>query len=442
MSLKTELDRIYEQVYLIKESMSSEESSIFIAGFEEGIDEGIGKWLGKAAGWISDIPNKAKKAAKWVGDKASDLYKRGKDWANKTIDKIKNWMSETFAKVKEWMSDAGKWISEKFETFVQKMKDAFSAMGQKLVEFWEATKEKSKAFWEATKSFFSRMMESIKKGYASAKEWLYKMGGKASEWVKRNWEKLKDFASRAKDKLGDLFNKAIEMIKKGGAIAKKWLDIVALYLITKPAEKIKEWLKKIPELWDRYSKMFGEWLDRQVHDFKVGFEEGSGRPWDRAKGFIEKPEFPEANVKPIIPEEDVTNPETLRKRREIQKKERSFAKYTKNQGVDGAKLFKPLTHQAAQSEVEAAAENLAKSAEFKSKYWNYSETDLRNVLKQKKFTPLAIDWVVYCWQMEKEAKEVTLSSGKKVKVDKKKRMPLPDSFESFRYLKTFEGFSY
>lgn len=430
MSLKTELDSIYEQVYLIKESMSSEESSIFIAGFEEGIDEGIGKWLGKAAGWVSDIPNKAKKAAKWVGDKTSDLYRKGKDWANKTIEKIKNWMSETFAKIKGWMSDAGKWISEKFETFVQKMKDAFSAMGQKLVEFWEATKEKSKAFWEATKSFFSRMMESIKKGYASAKEWLYKMGGKASEWVKRNWEKLKDFAGRTKDKLGDLFHKAIDMIKKGGAVAKKWLDIVALYLITKPVEKIKEWLKKIPELWDRYSKMFREWLDRQVHDFKVGFEEGSGRPWDREKGFINKPDaeenpqeepepkpgFPEVNVKPILPGEEngkVTYVDPLK----------STIDKSGFLNDVGAAL---KTKGSRIADVQAGALKLVSDVEFMKRFAKYSEKDLKSVLRREGLTETALDFVVRFWNTKKS----------------KKRMPLPDSFESFRYLKTFEGFSY
>lgn len=435
MSLKTELDSIYERVYLIKESMSSEESAIFAAGFEDGINEGIGKMFGKAVGWISDLPNKAKKAAKWVGDKASDLYKRGKEWASNAIDKIKNWFSDTFEKVKQWMSDAGKWISEKFETFVEKMKSAYAAMGKKLVELWEATKDKSKAFWEATKGFFSKMMSGIKKGYQSAKEWLYKMGGKASEWVKRNWEKLKDFTSRAKDKLGELFNKALEMIKKGGAVAKKWLDIVALYLITKPTEKIKEWIKKIPELWEKYSTMFKDFIDRQVHEFKLGFEEGSGRPWDRAKGFIEKPEFPEANVKPIMPDDSIQ--QSFR--------DPVFAKYAKRVGGDASRLFKPLTHATAQAEVEVAAENLAKSPEFRSAFDKYSEADLRSELKMKKFTPLAIDWIIYCWQMEKEEedkkskKEITLSSGKKVMVNRRAAMPLP---EKFRYLKTFEGFKY
>ena len=415
MTLKAELDSIYDQVYMIRESMSSEESSIFIAGFEDGINEGIGKWLGKAAGWISDIPNKARKAAKWVGDKASDLYNRGKEWAKKTVEKLKNWMSDAFAKVKGWMSDAGKWISEKFEVFVQKMKDAFSAMGKKLAELWEATKEKSKAFWEATKSFFSKMMDSIKSGYKSAKEWLYNMGGKASEWVKRNWERLKDFASRTKDKLGDLFNKAIEMIKKGGTIAKKWLDIVALYLITKPTEKIKEWLKKIPELYDRYSKMFGEWLDRQVQDFKVGFEEGSGRPWDRAKGFIEKPNYPEVNVKPIAPEE---GPGTVG--------------YTDPMAsiVDPQTGFLNTAGSALKSrgskiaDVQSGALKLVSDPEFMKRFANYNDRDLKSTLRREGFTETALDFVVRFWNTKK---------------GQKKRMPLP---ESFKYLKTFEGFSY
>ncbi len=418
MNLKSELDKIYDQVYMVRESMSSEDSAIFLAGFEDGINEGIGKWLGKAAGWISDIPNKVKKSARYIADKTRDLYNRGKEWASKAIDKLKNWMSDAYDKVKTWMSDAGKWISEKFEVFVQKVKDAFSAMGKKLVELWEATKEKSKAFWEATKSFFSRMTESIKKGYASAKEWLIKMGGNISEWAKKSWEKLKDLAGRAKDKMTELYLKAIEALKKGGAAVKKWIGIVALYLIIKPTEKIKEWLKKIPELYDRYSKIISEFIDRQVQDFKLGFEEGSGRPWDRAKGFINKSSFPEVSVSPIDPEKEAE--EEAKISRAIRYDDPMIDKQS---GLDSALGAKLKDKNAAQSEVEDAAEALVSNPRFKNRYMKYSDSDLRATLRNDGLTPLAIDWIS-AWVEEEKSK--------------KKVMALP---EKFRYLKTFEAFT-
>jgi len=429
MDLRSELDMIYSHAYMIRESFSEEGSREFSAGFEDGIREGIVKWLGKAAGKISSLPGKIKKGAE-------DLYSKGKEWGKKAAERVRTWMSDALEKSKEMMSNAGKWISESLSKFVDRMKEAFSFLGKKLAELWESTKDKSKDFWEATKGFFSRIMEGIKKGYQSAKEWLYDMGEKSSEWVKRNWKNLKDFAGEAKDGLGELFEKAMDMLKKGGARAKKWLDIVALYLIAKPAEKIKEWIKKIPELWEKYSAMFKDFIDRQVREFKLGFEEGSGRPWDKERGFINQPapepnEWPQVDVNPIEQDDSMHKPF---------REDPAFAKYAKRIGGDASKLFKPLTSDAAQDEVEAAAENLAKSPEFRNAFQKYSEADLRSALKKKKFTPLAIDWTVYCWNMEKEdEREVTLSSGKKVVMKKKPSMALP---EKFRYLKTFEGFEY
>lgn len=420
MNLKLELDLIYQKVYKLNESLSKEDFELLSAGFEDGINEGIGKWLGKAAGIISDIPNKIKKGATNVSDKAKDIYKKGKEFAKTAIDKIKNWMSETGEKIKVWISDASKFISEKYDLFVQKIQEAFSSMGKKLVEFWEATKEKSKALWEATKNLFEKISDSIKKGYQSIKDKLSKMGEGISEWVKSNWAKLKDGYGNMTDKLSELYQKALDAIRKGGSSSKKWISIIALKMIIDPAKKAGKLFSKIPLLYKEYMGKLRKLVNDEIQEFKVGFEEGAKRPWSREKGFINKTEYPDMKISP--------------------EKEIHQGGKVSMRDID-FDLFKPLTHASAQSEVEIAAENLAKSLEFKTKYAKYSEADLRSELKRKKLTPLAIDWVVYCWEMGKEVetKEITLSSGKKVKTSKKEAMPLP---ESFKYLKTFENFKY
>jgi hypothetical protein len=419
MDLKLELDLIYQNVYRLNESLSPEDFRLLEAGFEDGINEGIGKLFGKAAGWISDLPNKARKGAKFIADKTKDLYKRGKEWAGNAIDKMKNWMSETYSKIKNWMSEAGQSIAKGFNTFVEKMKDAFSSMGKKLVELWEATKDKSKAFWEATKNLFSKIVDGIKTGYKSTKEWLVKMGGNISEWVQKNWERLKVFAGNVKDKMSEMYLKAIEMLKKGGTALKKWINIVALYLIVKPTQKIKEWLKKIPELYEKYSKMLKEFIDRELQDFKLGFEEGSGRPWDREKGFInplEKPEWskPNMNVDVSNPLGDV----------EVYKGGTDYI-FFKSLKTPGSKI----------ADVQADAIQLISDPSFIKKYSNYNIVDFKKALRNEKFTEKAIEFIVRFWST-------------KTKKGTKKSMPIPGdgpgviTAESFKYLKTFESFKY
>jgi gas vesicle protein len=420
MNLKLELDLIYQKVYKLNESLSKQDFELLSAGFEDGINEGIGKWLGKAAGMISDIPNKIRKGATSVSDKAKDIYKKGKEFAKDAIDKIKNWMSETGEKIKVWISDASKFISDKYDLFVQKIQEAFSSMGKKLVEFWEATKEKSKALWEATKNLFEKISDSIKKGYQSIKDKLSKMSEGISEWVKTNWTKLKEGYENMTDKLGDLYQRALDAIRKGGSSSKKWISIIALKMIITPAKKVGKFFSKIPLLYKEYMGKLRKFINDEIQEFKVGFEDGAKRPWSREKGFINKTKYPDIKVGPE---------KELHQGNKVSMKDIDFT------------LFKPLTHTSAQSEVEIAAENLTKSSEFKTKYAKYSESDLRSELKRKKFTPLAIDWVIYCWEMGKEGetKEITLSSGKKVTTSKKAAMSLP---EGFKYLKTFEGFKY
>lgn len=420
MNLKFELDLIYQNVYKLNESLSPEDFDLLKAGFEAGINEGIGKWLGKAAGWMADLPNKVVKSAKFIGNKASDLYNKGKEWAGKVIDKFKNWMSDTYTKIGEWVTDAGKWISEKYTLFVEKMGEAFSSMGKKLVEFWEATKDKSKAFWEATKNLFKKISDSIAKGYKSVKDKLSKMGTDITEWVKRNWVKLQEGLERAGDKFADLYRRALEAIKKGGAAAAKWIKIIALRMVIIPARKAIKWLKKVPALYREYMDKLNKFIDKEIHDFKLGFEDNAGRPWSREKGFINKVQYPEMKVDPLDPDPIVKYQDPL-----------TTSGLLTSSGYATDKLVALATPGSKIADVQAGALALVSDPVFTKRYSNYNDKDLKASLRKEKFTQTAIDFIVRFWN---------------TKNNKKSRMPIPGAApgynESFKYLKTFEGFKY
>ena len=420
MNLKMELDLIYEQVYMIKESVSDSESFAFASGFEDGINEGIGKWLGKAAGWVSDVPSKIKKGAAAFSDKARELYGKGKEMAAKAIEKIKDFSRKAIQSLKEKMSRAGEWISEKFESFSARMREAFDSIGKKIVEIWEATKDKSAKFWEATKDLFERMVEAMKKGYHSVREGLMKMGKGISEWVSKNWERLKAAAAGAKDRLSSLYAKAIEALRRGAGAAKKWIGVVALYLSSKFSD-LKSWLAKIPELLNRYRSSVKAFIDREILEFKLGFEETSGRPWDRAKGFIgEKPAYPDVDVAPLKSEKDA---------------KRHLALDTESSDLRNPHVMTPFRNVGEDSplksrgysiaEIKAAAMELASDRVFAGKFASYSERDLKSVLRRENLSETAIKFVL----------EFFLKGKPKAR----KEMPLADSF---RYIMTFESFRY
>jgi len=429
MDLKLELDLIYQNVYRLNESLSKEDFDLLKAGFDDGINEGIGKWLGKAAGFISSIPSKIGKAAKFVGDKTSDLYRRGKAWAGRAMDKVKTWMGDTYEKISGWISDAGKWISDKYEVFTKKMGEAFSAMGKKLVEFWEATKEKSKAFWEATKNLFKRISESIVKGYQSAKARLLKMGAGISEWVKKNWIRLKEGVEDLGDKFADLYRRAIDAIKKGGAAVKKWIRIIALRVVIIPANKAIKWLKKVPALYKEYMDRLRKFIDKEILDFKINFEDSAGRPWSREKGFINKVQYPEMKVDPLDPDPIVKYQDPLTT---------AIASGTRTENNPGGLLTLggvALTTPGSRiSDVQAGAISLVTDPVFAKRYSKYNDKDLKAALRREKFTEKAIEFIVRFWNTEK---------------NKKNRMAIPGAkpgeeitTEGFKYLKTFEGFKY
>ena len=418
MKLKTELDLIYDQVYMIKESMSAGDSAAFIAGFEEGIDEGIGKWLGKATGWLSDVPSKIKKGAGAIGDKARELYGKGKEFATKAVEKIKEFAKRAIDGLKEKMSQAGQWISEKFESFVAKMREAFDTLGKKLAELWEATKDKSAKFWEATKGLFDKMVEAIKKGYHSTKDGLANMGGRISDWVSENWEKLKSAGTGAKDRLTLIYNRALDALRRGGGAAGKWLGAVALFLTTKFAS-VKEWLAKIPALMNRFYTMLKDFTNKQIMDFKIGFEETSGRPFNRAKGFIEdKPVYPDVNPAALRSEED--GKRHLASDSETVDPSRPHV-ITPFGGVEESSPLKSRGYSIA--EVKDAARALASDSVFAGKFAKYSERDLKSILRREKFTDTAIGFIIDFYF--------------KGKSKQRRVMPLADSF---RYLMTFESF--
>jgi hypothetical protein len=419
MDIKKELDIIYNRVYIVKESMSDEDWTSLKEGFEDGITEGIGKWLGKATGWASSVPGKIKDGIKKVSDKTKEAYRKGKEWAKQAIEKAKDWMSEKTKAVKDWMSETANKIKEGFSNFVVSMKNMFSKIGEKLVEYWDAIKDKSKEWSESIVTFFNKMMESAKTGMASFKKWIVEKGASISKWVSENWDKLKAFGEKSKGKFRDLYLKALENLKKLGDKAKGWLDVVILYIYTKPMDVIKRWIKNIPELYEKYKNMISEFIKKQIHEFKLGFEEGSGRPWDRAKGFIEKPTFPEENVKPLDPDKAAAEDEKISKA--LRQDDMTIDKQSGLSSELGTKLRTPGL---SEDEVEAAAEMLVKSPRFKNRYMKYSENDLRSALKNDGMTQIAIDWILYCRDIENSAK---------------KTMALP---EKFRYIKTFERFSY
>ena len=293
MNLKNELDIIYQSVYKMNESLSPEDFDILISGFEDGINEGLGKWLGSMAGKVSNAWTGTKKFASQSIDKTKDLYRRGRKYATDAWEKLKTWVEETTLTIKGKIEDATKWVSTKFNTFIEKIASLYKDITSKIKEAWSSLSDKSSKFFEAIRSMFKNLMTSISKAIKGAVEKFIVMKDELVNWVKTNWTMLKKWVIDTKDGvlggLSNIFNKAIEAIKGGSGATVKYAKIIATFIIIKPALMIANGVRKIPALYREYINRLKYFVKNEIEGFRIGFEEGSGRPWDRAKGFINQP---------------------------------------------------------------------------------------------------------------------------------------------------------
>lgn len=300
MNLQYELDIIYQNVYKMNESLSREDFDILRAGFEDGINEGFGKWLGTIAGKVSkgarDAWTGTKNFANKAIDKTKDLYRRGKEWAEEAWEKLKTWVSETAKTIREKVADAAQWVSTKFNMFIEKIADLYKSITTKLKDAWEGLKDKSSKFLEAIKTMFANLMKSIKDAITKATNKFIDLKDGLVNWVKTHWVMLKKWVVDTKDSvlsgLSNIFNKIIEAIKSGAKATAKYAKIIATFVIIKPALMIANGVKRIPALYREYISRLKSFVKNEIEGFKIGFEEGSGRPWDRAKGFINPPKPP------------------------------------------------------------------------------------------------------------------------------------------------------
>lgn len=311
MNLKLKLDRIYNDVYRTNEA-SSEDRKIIIAGFEDAVNEGIGKWLGKAAGSIASAPSKIGKAIRtsWdtISNKTKDLYNKGVEKGKEVVANVKDWFKRTGEDISKKIGEWGDRIKSRWASFTDWCKKTYYGIGLSLLGFWEATKDKAGEFASVISKFWSDMTEKIKNAYARTIEKMAELRKNASKWVKENWKSLKEWGSEkyegAVEWLRTKYNAALEFILKAanasGKGLKKAISFIAAWTVIKPYTWIKDKIEKIPALYDSFKK----WLEKQANEFKLGFEETAGRPWNRAKGYMIPLTFPDVNLSAIEDDEE------------------------------------------------------------------------------------------------------------------------------------------
>jgi len=311
MNLKLQLDRIYNDVYRTNET-NSEDRKIIIAGFEDAINEGLGNWLGKATGSIASAPGKIGKSLRttWdtISNKTKDLYNKGVEKGKEVVLKVKDWFKETGETISRNIGEWGNRLKSGWANFTEWCKKTYYNIGLSLVGFWEATKDKAGDFANAISKFWSDMTEKIKNAYKSTIEKMAELGGNASKWVKENWKSLKEWGSDkyegAVEWLREKYNDALEFIVNAtnttGSKLKKAISFIAAWTVIKPYTWIKDKIEKIPALYESFKK----WLEVQAKEFKLGFEQTAGRPWNRAKGYMIPLTFPDVNLKAIQDDEE------------------------------------------------------------------------------------------------------------------------------------------
>lgn len=556
MNLKQKLDRIYSDIYKTNEA-NEENRKVIIAGFEDAVNEGIGKWLGKAVGGIASAPSRIGRSIRtgWdnLSSKTKDLYNKGVEKGKEVVSNVKDWFKRTGESITRSIGEWGDRLRSGWDSFSEWCKKTYYNIGLSLLEFWEATKDKAGDFTSAISKFWSDMCEKLRKAYTNTIETMAKLGKNVSKWTSDNWKKLKEWGEDryegSVEWLRQKYNQSIEFLLKAGdgtsGAIKKAISFISAWMVIKPYTWISKQIDRIPALYDSFKK----WLETQAKEFKLGFEETAGRPWNRAKGYMIPVTFPDVNLKAIEDDED----EWAKSKEKYDRLDEPFGLGTNNDwsklgmpkststgksfvselltlvdlikhddnGQDAGKDIDEIRlelgewiadkatssnayrksvpvsdlytnkldakrasdkeatlsskdfsdkekmeigeafievidevlqdprhslydEDAKQQDVESVAKSIAES-EALQKMKEYSSKDLSKILISKGFSQKAaqITAALVTQKPEPETKEVTLSSGKKVTVNKKASIGIKErEFEGLIYLKTFERFRY
>lgn len=266
--LTRRINRIYDQVYSLNESLSNEEKRYLILGFEDGINEEfIGRALGKARNFLKGSAEKAKKTYNYMSAKGEEYYNRGKKLAGDAWESMKEFGNKIIKSVESGFNKAVSVVVSSYNSFVSGIRSTYEGVVNSISEAYEKMKEKSEAFKEYLKGVYNDIIAKTSKLISDTKNKISEAGENMDKWVEENKESLSKKAQEVKNsgiesmtKLADIISDILNKSKK----AAEDIAGISFFICVVPILLIIEGVKKIPGIYDYVVKMVNEYVNKEI----------------------------------------------------------------------------------------------------------------------------------------------------------------------------------
>lgn len=272
--LTTKINKIFEKVYSVNESLSSEERNQLTQGFEDGINELFGfagKLAAKAKNLVSDMGQKAKQAYNDMVQKGKSYYEKGKELAGQAWDAMQKFSSDVVNKVKSAFSAASELVVSNYMSFKNKIVIAYQESLATISEAYAKMKEKGEAFVETCKGIWTDILEETSLLIQSCKEKMLATKEGISKWLETNKQELDKNIEAAKastiDTIKVLGDKVKSALEKGKQVAGDVLSI-SVFVCVFPMIKLIEGVKAIPGVYDSSVKIAKEFIAKELEEIK------------------------------------------------------------------------------------------------------------------------------------------------------------------------------
>jgi len=268
--LESGINKIYNQVYNVNESVTSSQRKQLILGFEDGINELFGKWGAKAMNFKDKLVGGAKQAWNTMAAKGTEYYEKGKKLAGDAWEKFKKFSDDVSLKVKEYYGKALDYIDTSYQSFKVTLSKGYQEALLSINQAYEAMKDKAQAFGETCKGIWSDILEESALLIQAMKEKFVAMKESVNQWFTKNKADLEKSVSEAKtsgieslSKLGDtisnILSKATKTAVEFGA--------VALFICILPIVLLIRGIKAIPGVYDSAVEMVKNFIEKEVAEY-------------------------------------------------------------------------------------------------------------------------------------------------------------------------------
>ena len=184
--LNQNIERVFNKVYSVNESISLNERQLIIAGFEDGINELFGKLAAKAMNLKDKLSGGVKKALNSMVGKGKEYYERGKKLAGDAWKAIQKFASDVVNKVKESYNSAIEKISSGYDAFKSSISNAYQESLDTIKQAYNSMKDKGEAFVESCKGVWTDILKETTLLVQKTKQKMISMKGGVNDWIEKN----------------------------------------------------------------------------------------------------------------------------------------------------------------------------------------------------------------------------------------------------------------